>query len=297
MKNKPHHLTDEKIQSCLQSIHSVILGKSKAVKIALAALFARGSVLIEDHPGLGKTTLAKTLARVLGLSFQRIQCTNDLLPMDILGRVDFSLANQPRLIAGPIFASIVLLDELNRAPARTQSAFLQAMEEGEVSLEGITHALPQPQMFIATQNPYDQISTNLLPASELDRFTVQISLGYPEPIEEKKILRRVPQEAFKNLTEVLNKNALLEIQNQVEHVNVSDSFLDLVVRFLNHIRSKGAFLSPRAGQDFIRVSQAIALMQKRDFVTPEDFQFCLDSVANHRVKDINGFIQSFDFQA
>jgi len=143
-------------QKCLDAVNSVVLGKSKITELAFAALLARGSVLIEDRPGLGKTTLAKALAKVLGLSFQRIQCTNDLLPMDILGRVDISIPHQARFIKGPVFASIVLLDELNRAPSRSQSAFLQAMEEGEVTLEGETHPLPRPQMFIATQNPLDQ---------------------------------------------------------------------------------------------------------------------------------------------
>ena len=143
------------ISDCLAAVNSVVLGKETVVKLALAAFFARGSILIEDRPGLGKTTLAKTLSRVLGLSFQRIQCTNDLLPMDILGRFDY-VKDPPRFIEGPIFASIVILDELNRAPARTQSAFLQAMEEGEVTLEGKTYPLPRPQMFVGTQNPSDR---------------------------------------------------------------------------------------------------------------------------------------------
>ncbi len=285
------------IKKCLQAINKVVLGKSAIVEIAFATLLARSSVLIEDRPGLGKTTLAKTLSKVLGLSFQRIQCTNDLLPMDILGRMDFSVKDQPRLIEGPIFASIVLLDELNRAPPRTQSAFLQAMEEGVVSLEGTTKDLPQPQMFIATQNPHDQIGTSPLPESELDRFTVRLSLGFPSPEHEKQILRGTPREEFKCLVEVISKSDLIEIQNAVDKVKVSDAFLDLVVRFLNHTRTQGGFLSSRAGRDLVRVSQATALIRGREFTIPDDFKSCLAPVICHRVKDANDYIESFSFQA
>jgi MoxR-like ATPase len=219
------------LEKCLHAIHAVVLGKTPIVEIAFATLLARGSVLIEDRPGLGKTTLAKTLSKVLGLSFQRIQCTNDLLPMDILGRMDFSIKDQPQLIEGPIFASIVLLDELNRAPPRTQSAFLQAMEEGEISLEGTTRKLPTPQMFIATQNPHDQVGTSPLPESELDRFTVRLSLGFSNAEHEKQILRGTPQEELNRLSEVISKSDLIAIQETVKEVRVSDTFLDLVVRF------------------------------------------------------------------
>lgn len=285
------------VKKSLQAINTVVLGKSEMIEIAFATLLARGSILIEDRPGLGKTTLAKVLSKVLGLSFQRIQCTNDLLPMDILGRMDFSNKDQSKLIEGPIFASIVLLDELNRAPPRTQSAFLQAMEEGEVSLEGTTKSLPKPQMFIATQNPHDQIGTSPLPESELDRFTVCLSLGFSNPEHEKKILRGEPQEQLKKLVEVISKTELIEIQEKVDQVKVSEAFLDLVVRFLNHTRSQGGFLSPRAGRDLVRVSQAVALINGRDFTTPNDLQFCLAPVIDHRVKDSNGYIQSFSFQA
>jgi MoxR-like ATPase len=285
------------IQKTLAHINSVVLGKSRVTELALAALLAKGSILIEDRPGLGKTTLAKTLSRVLGLSFQRIQCTNDLLPIDILGRVDFSDKAKPRLIEGPIFAQIVLLDELNRAPPRTQSAFLQAMEEGDVSLEGYTYPLPKPQMFIATQNPNDQIGTSLLPESELDRFTVHLSLGYPDAENEKLILRATPQEKLHTLPVSLSGEELKQLQNDVDAITVSEIFLDLVVRFLNFARTEGAMLSPRAGRDLVRVSQAIALIQERNFVVPDDLKRCMQAVIEHRIKDADGLIKRFPFQA
>ena len=285
------------IKNSLDAINSVVLGKNAATELAFATLLAKGSILIEDRPGLGKTTLAKTLSRVLGLTFQRIQCTNDLLPMDILGRMDFSDREKPSMIEGPIFASIVLLDELNRAPPRTQSAFLQAMEEGEVSIEGLTLPLPRPQMFIATQNPKDQIGTSLLPESELDRFTVHVSLGYPDAEHEKMILRATPQEKLHSLPVMLTRDELVKIQKDVEAITVSETFLDLVVRFLNFARSEGAMLSPRAGRDLVRVSQAIALIHERTFVLPEDLKRCLASVIEHRIKDADGLINRFSFQA
>lgn len=290
-------MTQQLVQRSLSAIDSVVLGKSDITRLAFATLLAKGSILIEDPPGLGKTTLAKTLSRVLGLSFQRIQCTNDLLPIDILGRIDYSTHDQPRLIEGPIFASIVLLDELNRAPPRTQSAFLQAMEEGEVSLEGKTFALPRPQMFIATQNPSDQIGTTLLPESELDRFTVRLSLGYPNPEHEKEILRAIPQRNLSTLPEMFSNESIATIQSSVASITVSNTFLDLVVRFLNFARERGAMLSPRAGRDLVRVSQALAFIEDRDYVIPLDLKLCLRAVIEHRIEDASGLIERFTFEA
>jgi MoxR-like ATPase len=282
---------------CLDAINSVILAKKTEVKLVIATLLAGGSILIEDRPGLGKTTLAKTIARVLGLSFNRIQCTNDLLPLDILGRVEFLADRTQKFIEGPIFSSIVILDELNRAPARTQSAFLQAMEEKEVSLDGQTYQLPNPQMFIATQNPSDHIGTALLPESELDRFTISLHMGYPDPASEKSILLGTPQKTFHNLEKVLNREGLLELQDQAANVKVSDLFLVLVARFLSHVRNQDIFLSPRAGRDMVRVSQAMALIESRDYVIPDDFKACVSAVSSHRIPDIERMINGFEFQA
>jgi MoxR-like ATPase len=285
------------VHRSLTAINSVLLGKPHVTEIALATLLAQGSILIEDRPGLGKTTLAKTLAKVLGLSFQRIQCTNDLLPMDILGRLDYSNSAKPRLIEGPIFASIVLLDELNRAPPRTQSAFLQAMEEGEVTLEGSTFSLPDPQMFIATQNPSDQIGTTLLPESELDRFTVRLSIGFPDAENEKTILRAVPQEKLSSMPQILTDDDLKRLQKEVTDVHVSETVLDLVVRFLTYARVEGSMLSPRAGRDLVKVSQSMAYLKDRKHVLPEDVKASLKAVIEHRVKDADALLAGFSFQA
>jgi MoxR-like ATPase len=285
------------VHRSLTAINSVLLGKPHVTEIALATLLAQGSILIEDRPGLGKTTLAKTLAKVLGLSFQRIQCTNDLLPMDILGRLDYSNSAKPRLIEGPIFASIVLLDELNRAPPRTQSAFLQAMEEGEVTLEGSTFSLPDPQMFIATQNPSDQIGTTLLPESELDRFTVRLSIGFPDAENEKTILRAVPQEKLSSMPQILTEDDLKRLQKEVTDVHVSETVLDLVVRFLTYARVEGSMLSPRAGRDLVKVSQSMAYLKDRKHVLPEDVKASLKAVIEHRVKDADALLAGFSFQA
>lgn len=287
----------EDISRCLSAINSVLLSKQNTIKLAFATLLAGGSILIEDRPGLGKTTLAKTIAKVLGLSFNRIQCTNDLLPLDILGRLDFQSNSAPKLIEGPIFASIVILDELNRLPARTQSAFLQAMEEREVTIEGQTYPLPSPQMFIATQNPSDHIGTGLLPESELDRFTINLRMGYPDQTGEKSILLGLPQTKFRNLESVLTRDRVLELQNKSAQVKIAERFLDLVARFLSHVRAQGIFISPRAGRDMVRVSQSLALLESRDHVIPDDFKICLLSVVSHRIPDAQKVIQDFQFQA
>lgn len=284
------------IQQSLEAIERIILGKSSVVKLTFAALLARGTILIEDRPGLGKTTLAKTLSKVLGLSFQRIQCTNDLLPMDILGRFDYS-KEPARFIEGPIFASIVILDELNRAPSRTQSAFLQAMEEGEISLEGQIFPMPQPQIFIATQNPADQVGTSFLPESELDRFTIQIEMGYPDPESEKKILRGQSQKEFKDCKVILSKPQVIELQTATQAVFVSDQLIELVIRFLQHGRSQNIYFSPRVGRDLIKMAQALALIEGQNYVNPDHIKFVMKSVIGHRTKKADEIIQNFQFQA
>lgn len=285
------------ISNCVSALNDIVIGKSEIVETAFATLLARGSVLIEDRPGFGKTTLAKSLARVLGLSFQRIQCTNDLLPMDILGRLDFSASKKGELIKGPIFASVVLLDELNRAPARTQSAFLQAMEEGEITLEGQTFELPRPQMFIATQNPSDQIGTTLLPESELDRFTTRVSLGPPDIESEKTILTTDVSKRIDALKPLLSGEQLVGVQNQVAELKASDEILNVIARFLAFARSKGAMLSPRAGRDILRVARAFAFIHQQPNVLPEDVKRALRFVIEHRCQDAHALIANFSFQA
>ncbi|NDG84407.1 MAG: MoxR family ATPase [Proteobacteria bacterium] len=286
---------DSSVKKVLDELNRTLLGKTREVELAFATLLAGGSLLIEDRPGFGKTTLAKGLSRVLGLSFNRIQCTNDLLPLDILGRIEFDSAGAPVFMKGPVFSSIVLLDELNRAPARTQSAFLQAMEENEVTLEGITAALPSPQMFIATQNPSDQVGTTLLPESELDRFTARISIGVPDPATEKRILMEVSGKD--RSATVLTDRECIALQERVRAVHASEAFLELIIRFLNHARSRGALLSPRAGKDLLRMSRAIALIRGRDFVTPADLKEVMLPVISHRTGNADEIAGSFSFLA
>ena len=286
----------------MKTLNSILLGKPREVELAFATFLAGGSLLIEDLPGFGKTTLAKGLASVLGLSFSRIQCTNDLLPMDIVGRMSFENPSRATFHKGPIFAEVVLLDELNRAPARTQSAFLQAMEEGEVTLDGITTALPSPQMFIATQNPSDHIGTTLLPESELDRFMTRISIGAPEPEIEKTILLqegKIPNltRTAKNAEERMSADEFLGVRTISGKVHVSETLLDCVVRFLNHARTNGAMLSPRAGKDLIRLTRALAFLRGREHALPSDFKDALHPVISHRVKNPHEISESFSFLA
>ena len=282
--------------TALETLNSILLGKPREVELALATFIARGSLLIEDRPGFGKTTLAKGLASVLALSFGRIQCTNDLLPMDILGRTCPDRDGHLQFIKGPIFAQVVLLDELNRAPARTQSAFLQAMEEGEVTVDGVTTRLPIPQMFIATQNPSDHIGTTMLPESELDRFMARLSIGAPEPSVEKKILLQnsSQKQAIKT---VLSAEECSILQTRAEEIHVSETLLDLVVRFLQHARSREQMISPRAGKDLVRLSRAFALLRGRNHALPTDFQDALVPVIGHRMKNSHEIIESFSFLA
>jgi len=280
----------------LETLNSILLGKPREVELAFATFIARGSLLIEDRPGFGKTTLAKGLASVLALSFGRIQCTNDLLPMDIVGRTTSDRDGNLLFLKGPIFSEIVLLDELNRAPARTQSAFLQAMEEGEVTVDGVTTRLPAPQMFIATQNPSDHIGTALLPESELDRFTVSLSIGAPTPEVEKKILLQSSRQD-QSLKPVLSEQDCSALQTRADQIHVSETLLDLVVRFLNHARYQSAPLSPRAGKDLVRVSRSLSLLRGRDHVLPTDFKDALLPVIGHRVKNPHEIIESFSFLA
>jgi MoxR-like ATPase len=201
-----------------------------------------------------------------------------------------------QFLKGPIFAQVVLLDELNRAPARTQSAFLQAMEEGEVTVDGVTTPLPFPRMFIATQNPADHIGTSLLPESELDRFMARLSIGAPEPSIEKKILLQGSRQE-QNIKTPLSGDECSVLQARTEGIHVSETLLELVVRFLQHARSKGQMISPRAGKDLVGLSRAFALLRGRDHALPTDFQDALLPVISHRVKNSHEIIESFSFLA
>ena len=277
-----------RLDTLVTDISQIILGKEAQIRLVLTCLLARGHVLIEDLPGVGKTTLAHVLARVLGLSFQRIQFTSDLLPADILGVsvYDREVA-QFKFHKGPIFAQMILADEVNRATPKTQSALLEAMEERQVTIEGETRPLPRPFFVLATQNPLHQIGTFPLPESQLDRFLMRIELGYPDHEAERALLkgqdRRLLIEA---LDTVLDADTLLDMQAQVPTLIVSDALLDYVQVILEHSRQSTQYrngLSPRAGLAILRSAQAWALLQGRDFVIPEDVQTILPGVIGHRL--------------
>lgn len=279
-----------KLDACLHAVNQVLLGKESQVRLALACLLAKGHLLIEDMPGVGKTTLSYALARVLGLDYQRVQFTSDLLPGDILGTSVFDQnSGQFSFHPGPIFTGLVLADEINRATPKTQSALLEAMEEGQVSIEGATRPLPQPFFVIATQNPMGQSGTFSLPESQLDRFLMRLSLGYPARTAEKALLLgEARRSVLPRLQAVLARDELIALQEQVTKVRASDALVDYVLRLVEATRSQPQFawgLSPRGSLALLAAARAWALLDRRDYVIPEDVQAVLPAVAGHRLRD------------
>jgi MoxR-like ATPase len=265
-----------------------VLGKPQQLKLTLACLLARGHLLIEDIPGVGKTTLALALGKVLGLKFQRVQFTSDLLPADILGVSIFEQnSGSFRFHPGPIFAQLVLADEVNRASPKTQSALLEAMEERQVTAEGETRLLPEPFFVIATQNPSHQIGTFPLPESQLDRFLMRISLGYPSKEAERALLmERERRDLLAETAAALTPALLLDLQEQVKAVRTTPALLDYLLALIQHTRSHSGLrqgLSPRAGLSLRRAAQAWALIEGRSGVIPEDVQAVFAAVVNHRL--------------
>ena len=278
------------LEACLKAVDEILLGKDRQVRLALACLLARGHLLIEDLPGMGKTTLSHALARVLGLSFQRIQFTSDLLPGDILGTSVFDKDSGPFVFhPGPIFAELVLADEINRATPKSQSALLEAMEEGQVTIEGATRPLPEPFFVIATQNPASQGGTFSLPESQLDRFLMRLSLGYPGRAAERSLLLgEARRDLLPRLEPLLDHAALAAFQAEVPKVRASDALVDYVLRLVEATRTQPAFalgLSPRGSLALLAAARAWALLAGRDYVIPEDVQAVLPAVAGHRLRD------------
>jgi MoxR-like ATPase len=264
-----------------------VLGKEPQIRLALCSLLAEGHLLIEDIPGIGKTTLAKALAGVLGLDFRRIQCTSDMLPGDILGVSVFEQKSASFTFhPGPIFTRILLADEINRTTPKTQSALLEAMEERQVSLEGATRPLPAPFFVIATQNPLEQAGTYPLPESQLDRFLFRLTLGYPDREAERQLLAG-DREPVTDITPLLDADRVLQLQRRAQSVHLADHLVGYVQDLLDASRLSGRFafgLSPRAGLALLRAARAWALLAGRDWVLPEDVQQVLPHVAGHRLR-------------
>lgn len=272
------------VNAIIQATSKVVLGKQQQIKLALACLLAGGHLLIEDLPGMGKTTLAHTLAQVLGLSFRRAQFTSDLLPADIIGVsvFDRNTANF-QFHPGPAFTNVLLADEINRATPKTQSALLEAMEEKQITVDGATHVLPNPFFVIATQNPKHHIGTFALPESQLDRFLMRISLGYPDAQSERALLKNQGGRAV-SVQAVCNAETLFSLQTAVQTIHVSDHLLDYLQALIAHTRTQlSTGLSPRAGLGLRQCAQAWALCEGRDFVSPEDVQAVFASVVTHRL--------------
>ena len=280
-----------KLKTLLDQLNTVIVGKPSQVQDGVACLLAGGHLLIEDAPGVGKTTLAHALARTFGLQFSRVQFTSDLMPSDLSGVSVYERGKEAFVFhPGPIFAQVLLADEINRASPKTQSALLEAMEEKQVSIEGETRPLPTPFFVIATQNPHDQLGTHALPESQLDRFLMRISLGYPDRAAERELLvGRDRREIVDTLPGLLTQHELLELQRQVLTVHAAGPLLDYVQDLIAATRSGRWFvqgLSPRAGLAVLRAAKAQALLSGRDYVAPDDVQAILPQTAAHRLTPV-----------
>jgi MoxR-like ATPase len=278
----------KKIEQVAQQVSSIILGKQQQIRLALACLIARGHLLIEDVPGVGKTTLAHALAASLGLNFHRIQFTSDLLPADVLGVAVYNSDHSKfEFHPGPIFSQVVLADEINRATPKAQSALLEAMEEHQVTVEGETRRLPDPFFVIATQNPSHQIGTFPLPESQLDRFLMRIELGYPDASAERALLRgENRRDLLERIQPCMQPAELLALQREAQQVHVSDALLDYVQALVGHTRRSADFvsgLSPRAALALAQAARAWALLDARKHVVPEDVQAVLPGVVGHRL--------------
>ena len=278
----------QKLKSLLNQLNTVIVGKSAQVQDCVACLLAGGHLLIEDVPGVGKTTLAHALAHTFGLQFSRVQFTSDLMPSDLLGVSVYERGKDAFIFhPGPVFAQVLLADEINRASPKTQSALLEAMEEKQVSVEGETRALPHPFFVIATQNPYDQLGTYALPESQLDRFLMRISLGYPDRAAERTLLAGADRrDMVAGMLPMLSPGELEELQQLVQTIHAAEPLLNYLQDVIAATRSGRWFvqgLSPRAGIAVLRAARAQALLSGRDYVAPDDIQAILPQTVAHRL--------------
>ncbi|MGQ8365765.1 AAA family ATPase [Glaciecola sp. 1036] len=274
------------IKQCIEQVSRLVKGKESQIELSLICIISNGHLLLEDLPGMGKTTLSHALAKIFGLEYARIQFTSDLLPADMLGVNIFNQKdNSFEFHPGPVFNQLILADEINRASPKTQSALLEAMAERQVTIDGVTHTLPSPFFVIASQNPLHQSGTHPLPESQLDRFQMQLSLGYPNAEAEKAMLMN--NSSVDEIDTVMSVDELQEMQRKVSQVMMSDSVVNYLLALVNHTRTSNDFpnaLSPRASKALFSAAQAAAFVNRRDFVTPEDIQFILPSVAEHRLR-------------
>ena len=278
----------QKLKSLVDQLNTVIVGKPTQTQDCVACLLAAGHLLIEDVPGVGKTTLAHALARTFGLQFSRVQFTSDLMPSDLSGVAIYERAKEQFVFhPGPLFAQVLLADEINRASPKTQSALLEAMEEKQVSVDGETRALPTPFFVIATQNPHDQVGTYALPQSQMDRFLMRISLGYPDRAAERELLTgRDRRDLVDALPSLLDAGELQELQQQVQAIHAAAPLLDYMQDLIAATRNGQWFqtgLSPRAGIAVLRCAKAQALLCGRDYVAPDDVQAILAQTVAHRL--------------
>ncbi|MEX2367453.1 MAG: AAA family ATPase [Pseudohongiellaceae bacterium] len=281
----------DKVDLAVAEVSKVLLGKEKQIRLALCCMFAGGHLLLEDKPGMGKTTLSQALARVFGLDYNRIQFTSDLLPADILGVTIYNQKNSEfSFHPGPIFSNLVLADEINRTTPKTQSALLEAMEEGQVSFDGKTRPLPKPFFVVATQNPINFSGTYPLPESQLDRFLMRLVIGYPDPKAERELLlKQNQQSSLDDVRQCLSADDILNINNRIAAVHATDTLLDYVQRLVAYTRQSDKFtfgLSPRGALALMRSARTWALMHDREHVLPEDVQTVLPPVVDHRLRSL-----------
>ena len=278
----------DRINALQANVERVIRGKAEVVQLCIAALLARGHILLEDVPGVGKTMLAHAIARSLSLSFQRIQFTSDLLPADIVGVTIFNQDQQEfEFVSGPVFTNVLLADEINRATPKTQSALLEAMSEGIITVEKKRLPLPDPFLVIATQNPIEHVGTYPLPESQLDRFLMKLTIGYPNETDEKKLLRTGGgQDALEHLEPVLDEADVRELQESVAAIHVNESLVEYLMLIVQTTRTHGDValgVSTRGALTYFKACQALAMVSGRDFVVPEDVKRLAEPVLSHRI--------------
>ena len=283
----PSPLTISKLADVETALQSVVRGKPDAVKLALVCLLARGHLLIEDVPGVGKTTLAQALARSVACSFHRLQFTSDMLPSDVLGVTVYNAHSEIfEFKRGPIFSNFLLADEINRTTPKTQSALLEAMNEGQVTIDAASHPLPQPFMVIATQNPVEHHGTYPLPESQLDRFLLRMRIGYPDAASERQIVRNASGPAFDSMRPHLTGDDVIQLQGNAHAVTMEDSLVDYMLAIVERTRTHDALalgVSPRGSQALYRAAQALALLEGREYVIPDDIKRLAVPVFAHRV--------------